>query len=273
LRIQLSNVSLNVEEYNCNSSANDYIFFLHGFSGSSRDWNDIIPSLNNKYNVIAIDLIGHGKSDLPGDISLYSTESITEQTRQVILHYTGDPVIIAGYSMGGRAALSFASKYPQMIKGLILESTSAGIIDETLRKERADQDKKLAEFILSHTLEEFVDYWMNISLFDSQKKLPERNLAKIKESKLKNSKTGLANSLRGFGAGVMPPLFNVIKNITAKTLLISGELDSKYTSINKQLVSAFPNAVHIYVEKAGHNVHLEQPLSYIDVINDFLNQF
>jgi 2-succinyl-6-hydroxy-2,4-cyclohexadiene-1-carboxylate synthase len=273
LRIQLSNVSLNVEEYNRNSSANDYIFFLHGFTGSSRDWIDIIPSLNNKYNIIAIDLIGHGKSDLPAEISFYSAESIAEQIRQVILYYTSSPVIVAGYSMGSRAALSFASEHPQMLKRLILESTSAGIMDETLRNERADQDEKLAEFILSHTLEEFIDYWMNISLFDSQKKLPERNLNKIRESKLKNSKTGLANCLRGFSPGIMPPLFNSLKNITAKTLLISGELDSKYTSINKQLVTVFPNAVHIYVENAGHNVHLEQPLSYIDVINDFLNQF
>ena len=95
------------------------------------------------------------------------------------------PVIIAGYSMGGRAALSFASKYPQMIKGLILESASAGIIEENLRKERTEQDEKLAEFIETHSIEEFVDYWMNISLFDSQKNLSKEKLEEIKKSKIK----------------------------------------------------------------------------------------
>ena len=79
--------------------------------------------------------------------------------------------------------------------------------------------------------------------------------------------------MRGFGTGKMPPLFNDIRNVTAKTLLISGELDLKYTGANAELVKIFPAANHIIIKNAGHNVHLEQPSSFINVINDFLNRF
>lgn len=273
MRIKLNDVTLNIEEYAHNSSAKDYIFFLHGFTGSVNDWNEIIPSLRQNFHIIAIDLIGHGKSDSPEDLSYYPAESVIEQIHQTILYFTNNPVIIVGYSMGGRAALCFASKYPQMLKGLILESASAGIIEENIRRERTENDEKLAEFIEAHPLEEFVDYWINISLFNSQKNISEEKLEKIKKLKLKNSKTGLANSLRGFSTGKMPSLFNDIRKVIAKTLLVSGEHDLKYTGINAELVKIFPAANHIIIKNAGHNVHLEQPSSFINVINDFLNRF
>ncbi len=273
IKIKLSNVTLNIEEYASSSSAKDYIFFFHGFTGSSHDWDEIIPSLHPNFQIIAIDLIGHGKSYSPEDLSFYTAESVIEQIHQSVLYFTNNPVIIVGYSMGGRASLSFAAKYPQLLKGLILESVNAGIIEENLQRERTMQDEKLAEFIETHPLEEFVDYWMNISLFNSQKNLPKEKLKRVKELKLKNSKIGLANSIRAFSTGKMPPLINDIKNITTKTLLISGELDLKYTGTNAELVKIFPAADHIIIKNAGHNVHLEQPLSFIKVINGFLNKF
>jgi 2-succinyl-6-hydroxy-2,4-cyclohexadiene-1-carboxylate synthase len=272
LKIKLSDVTLNFEEYKRNSSSNNYIFFLHGFTGSNKDWNELIPLINTDFNIIAVDLIGHGNSDSPEEVSFYSAESIVEQIHQLILTYTNQPVIISGYSMGGRAALSFASKYPDMIKGLILESTGAGIEDENLKNERAKQDEELTRFIEENTIEEFINYWMNIDLFNSQKSLPKEKLIKIKKSKLKNSKAGLANSMRGFGSGKMPSLFDDIKNIIAKTLLISGEFDTKYTAVSEKLVKIFPDAIHVVIKSAGHNTHLEQPGSFINVINDFLNR-
>ena len=45
---------------------------------------------------------------------------------------------ICGYSLGGRLAISFAAKYPSMIKSLLLESTSLGIEDRDIREVRRD---------------------------------------------------------------------------------------------------------------------------------------
>ena len=47
------------------------VIFLHGFTQSSQDWNKVITSLDDNIFPIAIDLIGHGKSESPTEIDDY----------------------------------------------------------------------------------------------------------------------------------------------------------------------------------------------------------
>ena len=272
LQINLSNITINAEEYRKARGASGYVFLLHGFSGSSKDWNNIAPLLDNRFGIAAIDLIGHGKSDSPAETFLYSAGEMVQQLYETFKFFTRDRFILLGYSMGGRAALSFAVEYPEMIKGLILESSSAGIKENHLREERVRSDEDLAKFIGRASIEEFVNYWMNIDLFKTQKKLPREKLSEIREEKLNCSKIGLANSLRGFGTGTMPPLYDKLNLIEAKTLLITGETDSKYSAINKGVKNLFPSAYHKVIKEAGHNVHLEQPELFADAVNTFLNE-
>ena len=79
---------------------------------------------------------------------------------------------VLGYSMGGRLALTFANLYPQCVRSLILESTSPGLETEEERSERRKSDQQLAERILNDGIEAFVERWENITLFESQKRLP-----------------------------------------------------------------------------------------------------
>ncbi len=53
------------------------LFLLHGFTGSSLDWNFIYKDLTKKVFPIAIDLIGHGNSDSPNELNYYLTDSIS----------------------------------------------------------------------------------------------------------------------------------------------------------------------------------------------------
>ena len=271
--IKLSTVSLNVEVYSRQETSSGILFFFHGFTGSSEDWKQIIHSIDPRFKIIAVDLVGHGKSDSPNDVSLYSAKSMVEQTLELIKKFTKEKIILAGYSMGGRAALSFAVKHPEMLKGLILESASAGIKEKSLRSERVNSDEQLARYIEAHSLEEFVDFWMNIDLFDSQKNLPKEKFAAVRTSKLKNCKSGLANSLRGFSTGKMPFLSDNITRIKCQTLLITGELDKKYTLINSEMLKKFPAADHVIIKNAGHNTHLEQPEEFSQTINSFLSSY
>ncbi|MEO8400137.1 MAG: alpha/beta fold hydrolase, partial [Ignavibacteriaceae bacterium] len=63
------------------------IFLLHGFTGSSNDWKDFIDLFPPNFNPISIDLIGHGKSDSPDDLSFYNIESIIEQILKVTEYF------------------------------------------------------------------------------------------------------------------------------------------------------------------------------------------
>lgn len=271
--LKFENINLNLEYIRTVSSSAAYILFLHGFTGSSNDWKDIAHHIDNRFNIAVLDFIGHGKSDSPAEEKYYSPAQIINQLNFIINCLRKEKVILAGYSMGGRAALSYAVKFPQNICGLILESSTTGISSENLRIERIERDKELSEFILNNSIEAFVDYWRNLDLFNSQKNLPTEKLNEIKKAKLNNDRTGLANMLKGFSTGKMEPLFDQVKNIPAKTLLISGELDEKFTTINSQIVNNFQSAEHIIIKNAGHNTHLEQPSLYLDAVNNFLKQF
>ena len=271
--LKLSNLSLNVEVSKSKSRAPRYIFFIHGFTGNAEDWNEIIPSINPNYQCVSVDLIGHGKSDSPNEISYYNFSSISKQLKFIIYQFTNEPVAFVGYSMGGRIALNFAVDNPGQVLSLILESSSAGIEDEIQRLQRQNEDKSLAAYIENNTMENFVDYWMNIDLFSSQKLLSKDKLNKIRDNKLKNNKTGLANSLRGFGTGKMLPLYDKLKEFSQKTLLITGEKDTKYCNLNLRMSKIIPSSKHIILSNAGHNTHLEQPDDFIHAINSFLSQF
>ncbi len=272
MKINFQDILLNVEIFRKNNSE-ELILFLHGFTGSSEEWEDIAEKVDKRFNLAALDLIGHGKSQSPEDENFYSAGSIVEQINQTINLLTDKKIILVGYSMGGRAALSFANKYQEKIKALVLESTSPGITSENLRTDRIKSDDELAKFIIDNPIEKFVDHWMNIDLFDSQKNLPRQKLNSIREKRIKNNPVGLANSLRGFGSGKMPPLFDKLENIRVKTLLISGGLDEKFTTINNNMLKFFPSAEHQIIRGSGHNTHLEKPDEYISVVNNFLKKF
>lgn len=247
------------------------IIFLHGYTGSAEDWNFTINQLPNEYLPIAVDLIGHGKTESPAEIIHYSATSQIEQLKRIIEMLGFSEVVLCGYSMGGRLALSFTLEHPKLVESLILESSTPGIRDESERKQRIDSDNEIADMIVNKGINHFIKYWMNIPLFETLKKLPPNKYQEIIETKLNNNRAGLANSLRGFGAGIMPDNWDKVKNLAKKTLLITGELDDKFTSINRNMLNLLPNAEHRIVSACGHNVHLENPEEFTILVNQFLS--
>ncbi len=268
--VKFDNVNLNIETPSLLSPDKTYIFFLHGFTGSSADWNNITPFINKNFIPLSIDIIGHGKSDCPDELKYYRVDPLIEQIKKVTENFAEKKFILCGYSMGGRLALSFEKKYPNILEGLILESSTYGIKDKTEREVRKKQDKELTEFIKAHSIDEFVEHWLNKNLFDSLKKLPEEKLNKIKNEKRKNKKTGLINSLLGFGTGSMPCLLDNLKDIKIPTLLITGEFDQKFSEINKEMAKELPDSKHSIINNAGHNTHIENPKEFINAVNEFL---
>jgi 2-succinyl-6-hydroxy-2,4-cyclohexadiene-1-carboxylate synthase len=170
MKIPTTKISLNVELFSEFDPVKDTLIFLHGFTGSVKDWKKTAELVDDRFNKIAVDLIGHGKSDAPIEVDKYSASSINSQLLDIINHFTKGKVILLGYSMGGRAALSFSINHQDKIKGMILESTSTGIEDTTEREERVKSDEELAEFIETSSIENFIDHWMNLEIFGTQKR-------------------------------------------------------------------------------------------------------
>ena len=273
MKIQSGSVNINAEQFNSFDSTKPTVLMLHGFTGSLEDWRDVSSSLDTRFNYIGIDHIGHGKSDSPSGVSNYEPDASVKYIDDVLRTFSLKQVIIIGYSMGGRAALCYAASNPEKLMGLILESASAGFENKNEREERINSDEELAKFIETHTLEQFAELWMDKEIFNTQRRFSNQKLEKIKKDKSKNSKTGLANTLRGFGTGKMPVMNNELKTIQCPVLLITGRLDTKFTKINARLINKFPKAKHSVILTAGHNTHLEEPKKFVDIVNIFLRNF
>ena len=172
--------------------------------------------------------------------------------------------------MGGRAALRFAIAHPERISALILESTSSGIHDENARRERVDTDETLARLIERDGITAFVNRWESLPMWNTQSALADSGRAALREQRLANNAKGLANSLRGAGAGADSPALALAKNITAPTLVLAGELDPPYVEHGRKLAAAIPDANLHVIPGSGHAIHLEQPDLFLREITGFI---
>lgn len=273
MKLDVNGVKINLEHLKPIDKSKDVVLFLHGFTGCAEDWFPVFEQLPDKYNYVAMDIVGHGKSDAPGDSTKYNVESLIQQIKFVKDHITKEKIFLLGYSMGGRLALSYASVYPDDLKGVILESASAGIKNDEERNKRYEEDLKIAEFIETHTLEEFIEMWQDQEIFNTQRRFSNDRLKKLKKKKSSGSKIGYANSLKGFSTGIMPPVHDKLKKMPLKVLLITGDLDSKFTGINARLAKRFFKAKHKIVRNSGHNTHLEDSKRFIEIVLNYLGQF
>jgi 2-succinyl-6-hydroxy-2,4-cyclohexadiene-1-carboxylate synthase len=258
------------------------LVLLHGFTGSALTWETSLAGLATvqsqepvetpPMHIIALDMLGHGRSDAPFDPTRYSIEHC-QQNILAALQQLGVPAhqaILLGYSMGGRIALYTAlSGY---FRALILESASPGIADPDERAQRRNADNNLADRIERDGIPAFIDYWEKIPLFASQQHLPDTVRAAQRSQRLTNNTRGLANSLRGVGTGVQSALYEYLPDLHIPALLIAGDLDDKYCAIAQQMAHILPEASLSIVPDAGHTVHLERPAHFRKLVYDFCTQ-
>lgn len=247
------------------------LVLLHGFAGSTENWAELIRLLSADFQVIVIDIIGHGASDKPEDATRYQMEYVARDIMDLLALLTNDPVHLLGYSMGGRLALYLAAHYPQHLRSLILESASPGLESPAERALRQKNDQQLAQWILECGIVWFVDYWENLALFATQKNIDPTRFARQRQQRLKNDPVGLANSLRGMGTGVQPSLWVNLAQINVPSLLVVGEHDAKYRALNQTMDAQLPCSTFTMITGAGHNTHLERLPEFATTISTFLH--
>jgi 2-succinyl-6-hydroxy-2,4-cyclohexadiene-1-carboxylate synthase len=246
------------------------LILLHGFTGRIENWAEQIALMEGHFQVVAIDLLGHGKSAKPSDASRYRMEHAAADLLAIMDVLGLDKPVLSGYSMGGRLALYTAVNYQDRIRALILESASAGLRTEQERAARVLSDHTLASQIQKAGLRKFIDAWEKQPLFASQARLSLEKRSQLRVLRLQNSAEGLINSLRGMGTGVQPSLWAQLPDLQMPVCLIVGEEDRKFWRIGWEMFSLLPNAQLHILTQSGHTAHLEQPESYSQVVLGFM---
>jgi 2-succinyl-6-hydroxy-2,4-cyclohexadiene-1-carboxylate synthase len=248
------------------------LLMLHGFTGSIQAWQGIPEQLDDRFHVIAVDMIGHGQTSAPEDPDRYRIEYAVEDLLALLDRLDVEKTLLLGYSMGGRVAQHLVLSAPERFSALILENTAPGIDGPGEQAVRRASDERQAQMIEKRGLERFIRHWESIPLFESQKSLPDHVRARQRELRLSQNPIGLANSLRGMGAGSMKPVGDRLNEFTMPVLYLAGEYDTKYRQIGKQMTARMPCAEYVEISGAGHSIHLEQPERYVEVVLDFLDR-
>jgi 2-succinyl-6-hydroxy-2,4-cyclohexadiene-1-carboxylate synthase len=250
------------------SASNTPLLFLHGFMGSLWDWQDVITKLNCKYLCLAVDLPGHGETEVFGDNRLFEIE----QTAIGIIDLLADLQLaktnLIGYSMGGRLALYLAVHFPDRFRRVILESASPGLDTYRERRARQSKDQKLASKLVGGDFHQFVKNWYSQTLFQSLRLHPK--FPELLERRYRNNPEGLVNSLRFLGTGSQPSLWSQLRNVDLPVLILAGEKDDKFRKIAFRMSQLLPKGEIQILKKCGHNLHFENHTAFVRHIQEFL---
>lgn len=249
------------------------VVVLHGFTGAAGSMRGVCDALAATHRVLAVDLVGHGASDAPRGVARYAMDDCVAQLARACGALGVERAAWVGYSMGGRTALQVAVARPALVGKLVLVGATAGIADPAARAERVASDEALAARIEERGVEAFVDEWMALPLFASQARLGRAALAQARRERLRNVAHGLANSLRGMGAGAQRPVHDALVRIACPVCLVVGEEDAKFRAIAEALLARLGSASRSRIEvvpEAGHAAHLENPSHFAAVVGRFL---
>ena len=72
-------------------------------------------------HVLALDPLGHGRSDRPNDMAEYSIESFAGDAIALLDHLDIDEAVIGGTSLGANVTLEIAYAAPQRVRGMVIE--------------------------------------------------------------------------------------------------------------------------------------------------------
>jgi len=262
MKIKTSKSIIYLKEYNNNKEIP--FIFLHGFSGTSSSWINII----NKHNKFSytVDLPGHGKSTFINISTEYTINDWCNELYMILNELSLKKINLCGYSMGGRLSIAFAHKFPEKINSLLLESTSLGLNESEVRSERYYKDLERADEI-NRDLKSFMDNWEKNSLFINQKKRNVKEWQMQANERIKHDPKQLSKALMAFSPSNMIYYDKPFQEFNFPIHVINGSDDDKYIKIGREMIRLNKNTKQYIIENAGHNTHLENPDMFLDVLN------
>ncbi len=230
--------------------------------GGGRDFDGVSSQLSQQQTCLTLDLPDHGQTVTVRGTS-YSMAAVADSILDWLAAIAPRRCILAGYSMGGRLALYLALTAPERFSHLLLESASPGLKTPAERQARIAQDKARSQQI-QQDFEEFLQRWYQAPMFQNLAQQPNFNA--VLQRRRQNAPEALGRSLRCLGTGQQPSLWPQLHKLTLPTLLLTGEQDKKFCTINAEMAQQIPNAQLIMVAGCGHTIHLEKPARYVQAI-------
>lgn len=241
------------------------LVILHGLFGSLNNWAGSSSALAEHYQVWALDLRNHGRSDWDDTMS-YATMS--DDLLRFIDRQGFDQVRLLGHSMGGKVAMQFALDHPDRLSHLVVvdiapvlypanhDDVFAGLksLDLSTVKSRREADTLLQDKIPEASVRQF----LLTNLYSDAQQFAWRMNLKVLESQYDQIAAAPVASRGAY---------------TGTTLFIKGERsDYIQPRYREAIATLFPNAQARLMAGVGHWPHAEKPKAFNALVSRFLTQ-
>lgn len=255
---------LNYSTY-LHSHSNEWVTFVHGAGGSSSIWYKQIRDFKAEFNVLILDLRGHGNSKpklKDAFNTKYTFDSITSDIVEVIDFLKIESSHFIGISLGTILIRNIAEKHPARVKSMIM----GGAI---MKLDFRSQILIKVGVIFKSVVPYMYLYRLFAFIIMPRKNHKKSRLLFVNEAKKLYQK----EFVRWFKlTSELNPLLRFFraKDIKIPTLYVMGAEDHLFLPSIKNIVSKHSTSILYVVEKCGHVVNVEQPLLFNKTSLDFI---
>jgi pimeloyl-ACP methyl ester carboxylesterase len=248
--------------YPATNNSKKWITFIHGAGGSSSIWFNQVRFFKSYFNVLLIDLRGHGKSAASPEGTQYTFDKIIEDLIEVLDHNKINKSHFVGISLGSILIQKMLFKYQSRVEKIGL---GGAILNLNL------QSRVLMFFgNLTQSILPFI--W--IYTFFAYVIMPYRNHRKSRALFIREAKKLSQNEFKRWYklTKKILPLLEKIRLYKVKTpvLYIMGKEDYMFLPFVKEMVQAHESSSLITLSNSGHVVNIDQPEQFNNNLLTFL---
>jgi pimeloyl-ACP methyl ester carboxylesterase len=256
------------------------LVFLHGLGSYLKFWwYQLDAFAQDGWHVVAVDQPGYGKSDKPASFP-YTMEAMADVAREVLRQVGAEKPVVIGHSMGGQVALSWAIRYPDEVRALVL-TAPAGFETFTAR-EKAWFKKNFTSLLVTKPGEYAIWGSVRANNFANWRGdldwLVEERVRLARAPGFDRYAYAQVRSVHGLAENDF--VRQSLGRVKAPTLVVFGEDDRLIPNpflhggrprwIFEAGAKAIPNAQLVGLDGCGHAVQLDCPDRYGDAVKTFL---
>lgn len=264
-------------QYRRSGTSGPYVILLHGMAGSAATWNTVMPRLGRTCQVIAPDLLGHGKSAKPlaGD---YSLGSYASGVRDLMVCLGIDRATVVGHSLGGGVALQFAYQFPERCERLALVS-SGGLGTEVHAVLRLATLPGFAYLLQALSTSQLVALGNGVGRLLQRVGLRAgtdaeqawRSFASFSDPATRAAFIKTIRSVIAAGGQRVSALDRLYLAAEMPMLIVWGERDPIIPAHHGEAAAAAaPGARLVTFPRVRHFPHRERPQQFLEVVTDFI---
>ncbi|WP_375481878.1 alpha/beta fold hydrolase [uncultured Jatrophihabitans sp.] len=251
------------------------VLLLHGLASDSETWDRALEPLAARgFRVLALDLIGHGRSDKP-DTS-YELAELAASVKAFLDAVGVESATLCGHSWGGAIAMAVASEYPATVDALVL--VSAGGLGREVHPLLRAAALPVAPYVLRAATRPRLRRWYNHPRVHRALRLTEDNLVNLRRAGRAlgdpNGQSSFFASLRGvIEVGGQRGSFIDMGRLSAErpTLLLWTEGDPVIPVAHARAAHAhLPGSRLVVLPGGGHEPHRRDPERFADEVAAFL---